>query len=216
MNRHANTTGRSRQSLIHWAATMAESHLALALPRRWAHAKGVARAGARVGAAILTPGDAELLVAAALLHDIGYAPVLVDTGYHPIDGGRFVIGQRAEPRLANLVANHSAARPIAEVRGLGVEVAAFPDERTALRDALWYCDMRVSPAGEPVSFDARIADIRARHGSRSPLVRALDAGALDARRDAVRRTELRMAGAAAARGQVVVPRQAARGQVVRG
>jgi hypothetical protein len=61
--------------------------------------------------------------------------------------------------------------------------------------------MRVDLVGAPVTFDERIADIRDRHGPGSPLVRALDAGALDARRDAVRRTELRLAEAAAVRGQ---------------
>jgi len=184
-----------------WAWALADRHLAQDLPRRWAHVQGVARVGTAIAGAILTPGDGELLVAAALLHDIGYAAPLIDSGFHPLDGARFVIGQRGEPRLANLVANHSAAAFVAEIRGLGDELAAFHDERTALRDALWYSDMRVNPVGESVTFDERIADIHLRHGPGSLLVRALDAGALDARRDAVRRTELRLAEAVVVRGQ---------------
>jgi hypothetical protein len=184
-----------------WARALAGRYLARELPRRWAHVQGVARVGSRVAGAILVSGDGELLVAAALLHDIGYAAPLVDSGYHPLDGARFVSGQGGGPRLAGLVANHSAAMFVAELRGLGDELAAFPDEHTALRDALWYSDMRVSPAGEPITFDERIAGIRARRGAGSFLVRALDAGALDARRDAVRRTELRLAEAAALRSQ---------------
>jgi hypothetical protein len=188
-----------------WAWTVAEHHLAQALPQRWAHVQGVARVGARVGRAILTPGDAELLLAAALLHDIGYAAALVDSGYHPLDGARFVVAQRGGYRLAGLVAHHSAASFVAEIGGLGDELAAFDDEHTALRDALWYSDMHVGPAGEPVTFDKRIAEIRARHGPGSPLVRALDAGALDARRAAVYRTQLRLA-------EAIVPGQVVRGQ----
>ncbi|HEY7595249.1 MAG TPA: HD domain-containing protein [Actinophytocola sp.] len=185
-----------------WAWALAERHLARELPRRWAHVQGVARLGSRVGREILAAVDHDVLVAAALLHDIGYAATLVDTGYHPLDGARFLAGEHHEPHLARLVANHSAARFVAEIRGLGDELSAFPDERTALRDALWYSDMRISPGGEPVTFDERIAEIRVRHGSGSVLVRALDAGALDARWDAVRRTEQRLAEAAAVRERV--------------
>lgn len=194
------TGARPRRPLTPWAWDLAERHLARHLPRRWAHVRGVARVGSVVGGEILPAGDLELLVAAALLHDIGYAPALVDSGYHPLDGARFLAATDA-PRLACLVANHSAAAIVAGCRGLGAELAEFPDERTALRDALWYSDMRTSLAGDPITFDERIADIRLRHGPGSVLVRALDAGALDARRDAVRRTELRLAEAAAALGQ---------------
>jgi HD superfamily phosphodiesterase len=38
--------------------------------------------------ATVPAADADLLVLAALLHDIGYAPTLRRTGFHPIDGGR--------------------------------------------------------------------------------------------------------------------------------
>jgi len=145
-----------------------------------------------VGRDLLTDPERELLVAAALLHDIGYAPPLVDSGYHPLDGARFLTRQRASSRLANLVAQHSGAAHVARLRGFAAELAAFPDERGVLRDALWYCDMRTSPAGEPVTFEARIADIRLRHGPGSYLVRALDSGLLVARRHAVHRTEARL------------------------
>ncbi|HEV7648676.1 MAG TPA: HD domain-containing protein [Actinophytocola sp.] len=166
------------------------------MPRRWAHVQGVARLASRAGRALLVDPDRELLVAAALLHDIGYAPPLADTGYHPLDGARFLATQRTSwstTRLANLVARHSAAAFVAELRGFTAELDAFPDEHTALRDALWHCDMHISPAGEPVTFDARIADIRLRHGAGSYLVRALDSGMLAARHDAVSRTGLRLA-----------------------
>ncbi|MFI5610948.1 HD domain-containing protein [Amycolatopsis sp. NPDC051903] len=189
---------RPHGSLIRWAAGVAQHHLARELPRRWAHVQGVAACGRKVGYALLPQDEKELLVAAALLHDVGYASALVTSGYHPLDGARFLIEAAAPDRLVHLVAHHSAAIFVAEQRGLATELAEFTDERTVLRDALWFCDMHVSPGGHPTSFEERIASIRARHGPDSHLVRALDAGGLSARRDAVRRTELRL-GAAAAR-----------------
>lgn len=64
-----------------WARDLARKHLETPLPRRWAHTQGVARQ-ARTLAPIL--GDqADLLEAAAWLHDVGYTPDLVTTGFHP-------------------------------------------------------------------------------------------------------------------------------------
>lgn len=54
--------------------------------------------------------DAGLLLAAATLHDVGYAPRLAATGFHPLDGARFLRDEHgAEERLVRLVANHSFA-----------------------------------------------------------------------------------------------------------
>ena len=58
------------------------------MPRRWAHVQGVA-ARAR-GLAPVLGADADLLEAAAWLHDIGYAPDLAATGLHQLDGGRYL------------------------------------------------------------------------------------------------------------------------------
>jgi HD superfamily phosphodiesterase len=56
-------------------------------PHRFAHSQAVARRAEFLALAV-EPASASLLVAAAWLHDIGYAPRLRDTGYHPIDGSR--------------------------------------------------------------------------------------------------------------------------------
>lgn len=74
--------------LAKWAHDLAESMLADSLPRRWAHSKRV-----HSQALALAPtlgGDAELLAAAAIVHDIGYARDAVDTGQHMIDGARYL------------------------------------------------------------------------------------------------------------------------------
>ena len=60
----------------------------------------------------------EVLVAAAWLHDIGYVPGLVDTGFHPLDGARFLRRSGVCEQVAALVAYHSCAEIEADVRGL--------------------------------------------------------------------------------------------------
>jgi len=117
-------------------------------------------AGAGLGSA------AELVEAAAWLHDIGYAPDLVDTGFHPLDGARYlrdVAG--ADERLCRLVAHHSCAVFEAEQRGL-LEVlqAEFPQETVELRQALTYCDMTTGPDGTRLDVADRLAEIHSRYG----------------------------------------------------
>ncbi|MFC9908282.1 HD domain-containing protein [Streptomyces sp. NPDC127197] len=68
------------------AAELAESLLP-PLGNRWLHTQAVA-ARAREASAAVPEGDRDLLVAAAWLHDIGYAPELRLTGFHPLDGAR--------------------------------------------------------------------------------------------------------------------------------
>jgi HD domain-containing protein len=68
------------QTTAAWAEGLARTLLADSLPRRWSHVQGVA-ARARTLKPSLGP-DAELLEAAAWLHDIGYLPELARTGLH--------------------------------------------------------------------------------------------------------------------------------------
>ena len=113
-------------SQAHWAAELARKLLEVPLPRRWAHVQGVA-AQARSLAPILGD-DADLLEAAAWLHDIGYSPELADTGFHPLDGARYLRDvEHADPVLCRLVANHSCAIIEAEERGLADALSSeFP------------------------------------------------------------------------------------------
>ncbi len=154
-----------------WAAKLARTLLEDPLPRRWAHVQGVA-AQARSLAAILG-GDADLLETAAWLHDIGYSPELVDTGFHPLDGARYLRDvQHADPRLSSLVAHHSCAIIEAEERGLSDELSReFPAPNAKLNDALAYCDMTTTPNGEVVSVDDRISEIVERYGSHNVVAR---------------------------------------------
>lgn len=147
------------------ARDLAEVHLAEALPRRWQHVQGVARQGARIADSIGTEGDT--LVAACWLHDIGYAPSIAATGFHPLDGAMFLQAEGWDERICALVAHHSCAIREAGLRGLDSATAKFADEHSALRDALWYCDMTTSPDGDAVSIDTRLSEILARYGKGS-------------------------------------------------
>ncbi|QCW78233.1 HD domain-containing protein [Streptomyces sp. S6] len=151
-----------------WAAQVADAELSCTLPRRWAHTQGVADCAAEVSQVL--DQDASLLVAAAMLHDIGYAPRLAVTGFHPLDGARFLRDEhRADERLVRLVANHSFALHEAEERGLQDELATeFPLlEEPLLVDALVYCDMTTTPDGDRTTAQDRVAEIRSRYGDDS-------------------------------------------------
>lgn len=144
--------------LVSWARELARAKLELSLPRRWAHVEGVARRALQAAAIV---DDDDVLVAAAWLHDIGYARGLVRTGFHPVDGARFLEEIGVSARLCALVANHSCACVEARHRGVPLE---WPDERTELRDALWWADMTTTPDGVSTTLSQRIREVRARYG----------------------------------------------------
>ncbi|THA72639.1 HD domain-containing protein [Streptomyces sp. A0958] len=155
-------------SMVKWAYAVAEAELSESLPRRWAHSQGVAQRAAELTA--IVGCDGELLISAAVLHDVGHAPRLAATGFHPLDGARFLRDiHAADQRLVRLVANHSLALLEAEERGLrGALEAEFPLlEDRRLVDALIYCDMTTAPSGENTSVVARLAEIAVRYGTDS-------------------------------------------------
>lgn len=138
---------------------------------RWKHVQGVVAQARRVSLAIAFE-DRPYLVAAAWLHDIGYAPSLNGTGFHPIDGARHLRSLGYE-RLACLIAWHSSAVTEAPALGLADELAAFPRETSATADALTYCDMTTGPGGERVTMPERLAEIARRYGDDHLVVRCL-------------------------------------------
>jgi hypothetical protein len=153
-----------------WAKSQAEQLIA-PLGDRWMHVQAVANEACRVGA-VLPAEDADLLVAAAFLHDVGYAPSLNRLGFHPVDGARF-LRRHGQERLASLVAHHSGARFEAEERRLVDELAAFPVEVGPIMDALTFADMTTGPAGQPVTLDERISEIQHRYPHDDPVHRAI-------------------------------------------
>lgn len=156
-----------------WARDLARTLLAEQLPRRWAHTRGVGAKAESI--AHLAGEDADLLSCAAWLHDIGYAPALARTGFHPLDGARYLRQlEHVEERLCRLVAHHSCAIVEARARGLAGElVAEFAPVDGLLADALTYCDMTTSPYGRPVSVDVRFDEVIARYGDGDPVAESM-------------------------------------------
>jgi predicted hydrolase (HD superfamily) len=116
------------------ARNLARSHLAADLPQRWRHVRGVAHHASQIAPSVA--GSDDTLVCAAWLHDIGYAPEVAASGFHPLDGARFLAAAGVSKRLLGLVAHHSRA-------------GGIPPWRVILPDNISY---RVTLA-RPGSFD---------------------------------------------------------------
>jgi hypothetical protein len=104
--------------------------------------------------------DRETLVAAAYFHDIGYAPELAKTGFHPLDGARF-IRERGHERLARLVAHHSGARIEAQLRGITDYLDEFPFDDSDL-------DARPPPVSAQVRDLRTLLRSQSRRGDSNP------------------------------------------------
>ncbi|MFD8794462.1 HD domain-containing protein [Streptomyces vinaceus] len=160
--------------LAKWAHDLAESLLAEDLPRRWAHSQRV-YVQALALAPVLGP-DAELLAAAAIAHDVGYAEQVVDTGQHLLDGARYlrdVVG--ADPRLCSIVAFHTSSPWEAFELGLADALAEFGSADPELVDAITYCDLTSSPVGDLVDPAHRLSEVLERYGPDHVVFRAVPA-----------------------------------------
>lgn len=177
---------------------VAEQQLALWLPRRWQHVQAVGAKAASIAPRLFDPKDAEALIAAAWLHDVGYGPDAVDTGFHPLDGARWLRRRGFDGRVVALVAHHSCARLEASERGLGDELdGEFHCEESAVADALWYADMTTGPDGTDLRVADRLAEVRTRYGPDDVVTRFIIRAEPDIVR-AVERTEERLRAATAA------------------
>jgi HD domain len=172
-----------------WAERQASALLA-GCGDRWRHVRAVAGKASRVGRLLLGEPDRAMLVAAAYLHDVGYAPSLTRSGFHALDGAEYLRGHGQE-RLASLVAHHSGARFEAEERGLAGRLAAFQAEDGPVTDALDFADMTTGPSGDPVTLDDRIEEILRRYPADDPVHRAV-IRARPVLRSAVERTRGRL------------------------
>jgi len=147
------------------ARDLARRLLAEPLPRRWTHTQGVGHKAESV--THLVGDDAEALVCAAWLHDVGYSPNVTAAGMHQLDGARYLRDVAGfDGLVCRLVAHHSFAVIEARNRGLASQlVGEFPAVEGLVSDALTYADMTTSPDGEPVEVHQRLAEILARYGN---------------------------------------------------
>ncbi|MGH3858643.1 HDIG domain-containing metalloprotein [Actinokineospora sp.] len=162
------------------------------LGNRWQHVQAVAhRALGLRRVAGLDDSDGDALVASAWLHDIGYAPEVKVTGFHALDGARYLRALEFPDRVVCLVAHHSGARFEAVERGLERELAAFALEDSPVMDALIAADLTTGPDGTYCEFDQRIDEVLARYPVGHPVHRTWTKARKEIGESIVR-TELRL------------------------
>lgn len=160
-------------ALVPWAYDLAEALLAESLPKRWAHSQQVYRQA--LSLAPILGDDADLLAAAAIAHDVGYAEAAVSTGQHMIDGGRYLQSVGADARLCTLVALHTSSPWEAAELGLSEALDAFEPVPSPLVDAITFCDLSSSPEGQPVDPALRLEEVLNRYGPGHVVFRAVSA-----------------------------------------
>jgi hypothetical protein len=119
------------------------------------------------------------LIAAGTLHDIGYGQI--STGFHPIDGARYLAGLGFSSVVCHLVAHHSASSIEAVERGIDSSVfdafkvgdfkATDLDDVSRAHAALWWADMTTGPRGQDVVVKDRLDEICSRYGPNDPVTR---------------------------------------------
>ncbi|WP_029210999.1 HD domain-containing protein [Arsenicicoccus bolidensis] len=138
---------------------------------RWEHLQAVGR---RAEDLCETAGLSETVAIAAWLHDIGYGPAIAHTGFHPLDGARFLIEHGAPRDVVRLVAWHTGAGFEAQERGLLDDLGGFAQPSVDELDALTMIDLATSPTGEPLLDVKRIAEILSRYEDGHPVHEAVE------------------------------------------
>jgi hypothetical protein len=157
--------------LVSRARSLSKSHLS-GEPTRWSHVQGVAATASAV-APIIDPDHANAIVAAAWLHDVGYAPDIALTGFHPVDGARFARDAGMPDLVVRLIAFHSGAEFEAQQRGLVSELYEFVAPPADILDVMTFADMTMSPTGERIDARDRVAEILTRYKPEDPVFDAV-------------------------------------------
>lgn len=140
------------------------------LGTRWDHVETVGRLADWMVAEVGISSD---IAAAAWLHDLGYAPALAITGFHPVDGATFLADACAPDGVVSLVAHHTGARFEAEERGLETDLGRFSVPDADDLDALNLLDLVSSPTGAITTPRERVDEILNRYPEGHPVHRAI-------------------------------------------
>lgn len=139
---------------------------------RLAHTRRVAAQANEVQGLLEEPWRSAI-VDAAWLHDIGYADSVADVGFHPLDGARWLAGQRWPVEVCRLVAWHSCAGTEAGFRELGDQLGGeFPEPPLLPLAAMTWADLTSSPRGERWTAQRRLDEILERYQPGSVVYRA--------------------------------------------
>lgn len=137
------------------------------IPLRLAHILDASAFAVDLGkSCALSTSEQGLLIRAALLHDIGYAPALQQYSFHPLDGALFLEKHKEHAWVVEGVLRHSQAeRKAATIP----EIASAYAARSVLKEAQWLvclttiADWRAAGVGGRVSFGQRLYDIVSRN-----------------------------------------------------
>jgi hypothetical protein len=180
-------SSRSAQPHEQEAAALA-TRLLQGLETRLDHSAAVAAGIDRV-ASLVEPEWRSAVKDAAWLHDVGYSPELALTGFHSLDGARWLRDHYWPDETCRLVAWHTEPLQEARLYGLDEELASEFDRPPRLAAAaLAWADLTSSPNGERWDAERRLADILDRYPPRS-IVHQATRASLPALRESVREIE---------------------------
>lgn len=152
---------------------------------RLQHSVAVGRHATRLAPTLTDPADRAAVITAALLHDIGYSPLIATTGWHPLDGARWLNQHGWSPTICHLVLWHTPSWHEGRLRGLyDTATGEFgpPDPTNLLAAIVSAADLTTGPAGHPTTINRRLVDIRHRYPPDSLVIQALELAEPDMRR----------------------------------
>lgn len=142
--------------------------------RRWQHISAVGRLADRLDREVGLP---EAVRAAAWLHDVGYAPELASTGFHPLDGAAYLLRLGAPQEVVGLVAWHTGAAWEASERGFSQQLAEMPTPESQWLDVVTFIDLVTGPDGSVTTPERRIEEILSRYDASHAVHRAVQGSA---------------------------------------
>jgi hypothetical protein len=150
------------------SAQLASRYLA-SVGSRLPHSATVALRARRAAESMRLPAECiARLESAGWLHDIGYAPEIIRTGFHPLDGARWLRASGLQREVCSLVAWHTGSIFEAQLRSLEADLRTEHDAPpTEYLDVLTWADLTSAPDGRTCSVRERIDEILARYGDSS-------------------------------------------------
>ncbi|MCL4392620.1 HD domain-containing protein [Patescibacteria group bacterium] len=137
------------------------------------HSRAVAHQATFILPILNAPWNSTILDA-AWLHDIGYSPSVISTGFHHLDGARWLKSHGWPTEVCRLVAWHTRAGTEAKLRHLITKLSTeFPQPPDMVQAALTWADLTSSPTGNLCEAENRIAEILKRYSPKTVVHKAI-------------------------------------------